>query len=312
MAAKNDSQTAGSGAELLKQYWHDAFINEVKANLVMKNLGLQGSVPKNMGLTVHWARMFRPSDATTAISEGFDPSATVLSTADITAALTQYGAYTPLTDVLKDTSLVQTMKNVMERLGFQAAKSIDTIIRDVIFGGSVVQYGGSAVARNSIPADSTFYLDVDELREARNTLERADVPRYKDDYYRAIVHPDSIYDLQGDTKWTDLVKYTSPGVQGKGETGETGAIYGYKVLSTSQAPILTNSGSASTEIYQTLCLGPEYFGVSDLYDVQTIVKDPSPVSVLDLYSTAGWKAMFAVKRLDSTRAVRIEHSTFKG
>jgi N4-gp56 family major capsid protein len=306
MAAGTETITSGGGPELLKEYWNEKLLNNCRANLVLKDLGMRGNVPYKQGKIVHWMTMFDPSDATTEISEGFDPTAVAISTANQTAALTQYGNTVKVSDKWVDTSIKSSVSNIVERLGENAAKTIDTLIKTTIVSGSTVQYAGTAVARNSIPQDTAFYLDLDELREARRTLENANAPRYSDGFYKCVTHPYAIYDIQGTTAWTEAARYTDPAAKSF-EKGVVGDVLGFKVLVTTQMSFLGNSGSASSEVFLTQCLAPEFFGVSDLYDTKTVIKDPAPASALDVYGYYGWKTMFAQKRLDENRGVRIEH-----
>ena len=91
-----------------------------------------------------------------------------------------------------------------------------------------------------------------------------------------------------------------------GAGGVVGSMFGVKFILSQQALAMDASGSASTDVYQSYIFGPEHFGVSELYDVKVIVKNPSPVSTLDLYGTVGWKAAFACKQLSSSRMTRLE------
>jgi hypothetical protein len=89
-------------------------------------------------------------------------------------------------------------------------------------------------------------------------------------------------------------------------------MFGVKFLMSQQALKLDASGSASTDIYQSYIFGPEHYGVSQLQDVQTIVKNPHPASDLNLYGSVGWKCAFAAKELDAKRMVRLESGAALG
>lgn len=218
-----------------------------------------------------------------------------------------------MSDLVKDTWIKGAMTNVIERISRNAAKTIDSTIRNaVLSAGGLVQYAGTAVARNSIPYDSTYFMDVPEVREAVNTLERVNAPRFADGYYAGIIHPDVKYDLQGDTTyWLAAHQYTDKGLQSvyKGEAGE---MYGVKFIVSTQALQMVNSGSANADVYQSYILSDGYLGVSELRGLEIIVKDPLPSSTLNLTSSVGWKATFATKQLQASGAIRIESGATYG
>jgi len=111
--------------------------------------------------------------------------------------------------------------------------------------------------------------------------------------------------LEGDTNWVNAHTYTEKGVDNV-YNGEAGELYGVRFMMTQSAPILTNSGSAAAEVYQTHIMGKDFFGVSKLQNLVTYVDSPSPRSALRLYSDIGWKAGFAVKVLNDSFAQRLE------
>lgn len=303
------ASTTSTEGELLKEYWNEVFLTELRSNLVLKELALMGQHPKGEGSMVHWLSL-GDMTAAAALTEATDPTEYTLSAGDLTATLKQYGASVLLSDLLQDTWIGGSMEKVMERLGRNAALTMDTVIRNACFtAGGLVQYCGTAVARNSIATDGSFDLDVAEIREAKASLERANVqPHPMTGTFVAVTHSDCVYDLQGDSNWTDVAKYAEMGKDGSNRlvTGEAGTLYGVKFMQSNQALKMDASGSASTDVYQTYLVGNEHFGISSLYDVQTIVKNPHPASDLDLYGSVGWKASFVAKELQNSAMIRIE------
>lgn len=190
--------TTATEGELMKEYWNDVFRTELRDNLVYKELGLMSSVPRGEGTLVHWLSL-GDMTASGALTEATDPTEYTLSAGDLTATLLQYGASILISDLLQDTMINGSMEQIMERLGRNAALTIDTTVRNACFtAGGTVQYAGTAVARNSIATDGSFDLDVAEVREAKATLDGANVkPLAGTGTFVAITHPDCIYDLQG-------------------------------------------------------------------------------------------------------------------
>lgn len=307
--------TTGTEAELIAEYWNNVFLNELRENLVLEKFGMRSSNPGGAGTTVHWLSL-ADLTASGALSEATDPTEHTLSAGDQTAAIKQYGGSVLVSDLLQDTWVPGSMENLMERLARNAAFTIDTVVRDTNFtAGGAVQYGGTAVARNSIATDGSFDADIAEVREAVNTLESNAVPTFQDGFYVGVISPDVKYDLQGDTaNWQEILKHNESTIgtvlggvgMAPGRGGFVGTMFGVKFLLSQQALTMDASGSASTDVYQSYIFGPEHYGVSELQNVQTIVKNPHPASDLDLYGSVGWKTAFATKELDASRMVRLE------
>lgn len=315
--------TTATEPELIAEYWNNVFINELRANLVFAPWGLKGTHPKGSGTMVHWLALADLSARAAALSEGTDPTEYTLSAGDQTATVVQYGDSVLVSDILQDTWQPGSMGQLMERLARKAALEIDTIIRNSVFtAGGSAQYAGTAVARNSI-ATSGFDISIPEIREALNSLESNYAQPFRDGYYRAIIHQDIKYDLQGNTaNWQEILKNTESGMEdirrfgnatspGNGN-GVVGRLFGVEFIMSQLALMMDASGSGTTDIYQSYIFGPEHFGISQLNDVTTVIKNPHPASDLDLYGTFGYKMAFVAKELEAKRMVRLESGASLG
>jgi N4-gp56 family major capsid protein len=240
-----------------------------------------------------------------ALTEGTDPTARGISAVTVSAVLAQYGDLTQVTDVLSLTAFDNVISSAVELLGYQAGLTVDTIVRDKVAATTNILYASGVANRTSISA--TDVLTIADIRKAVRTLRGANAATHSkaNGKFVAVVHPNVEYDLQGDDAWINAAQYTEKGV-GRIFMGETGEMYGVKFLRSSNAPILTASGSASTDVYQTLIFGEEAFGVSDLQNIRTIVQNPSKNSALELYADVGWKTSFAVEILNNDYMVSIE------
>lgn len=303
--------TATLALALKAGYWNSKFLKELREELFFYDLGMKSPYPMNEGKVVHWIAL-ADLTAATSLSESFDPTAFSLSAGDVSATLTQYGGYVSMSDFLMDTEINTTMENIMERLGRHAAKTLDIVIRDSVFSAATcVKYGGTAVARNSIATDGSFDATVATVRKAVNFFQNANAMPVKGNDYAGIVHPDVVYDLQGDSNWVNAHLYTEKGVPNL-YSGEVGSLYGVRFMRNTNALKMVASGSASTDVYQSYYVADQGFGVSELYNPQTIVKNPLPSSPLNLTSTAGWKTAFATKQLKTSALLRYETGASQG
>lgn len=298
--------TTATEAEMLKEHWNETFLEELREGMVFYDLGLKSQAAKQEGTTVHWLALADMS-AAAALTEATDPTEYTLSAGDMTAALKQYGASVLVSDLLQDTIIGTGMNNIMERIGRNAAKTLDIVVRNAVLSGCTnVRYGGTAVARNSIATASHFDFSVTTIRKARNFFNNANAQPLDGKNYVAVAAPNVIYDLQGDSNWTNAHIYAGENTVEGVYKGESGKLYGVRFIENTNALELVASGSASTDVFQTYFVGKEGFGVSELYDPQIIAKNPHPASDLDLYASYGWKGTFATRELQASALLRYE------
>jgi N4-gp56 family major capsid protein len=296
-------------SSVVKAYYDKRFLMRAEANFVFKQLGRQGVVPKGEGKTVVWNRYTNPT-AKSALTEGTDPTPSGLSATLVSATISQYGNFEQITDLLSLTSIDNSIASAVDLLAYEAALSIDSVIRDVVDGGTSVLYASGVANRTSLIA--TDVMQVADVRKVVRELKGANAkPQMKSGSFMAVIHPDVEYDLQGDSNWTDAHQYTDSALGGI-YNGEVGKLYGVRFLNSTQAPILLNSGSASAEVYQSLFFGEEAFGVSELQNLTTYVDSPSPRSALRLYSDVGWKAGFTASILNDNFMYRVESGATAG
>lgn len=289
-------------SEPVAAYYEKRFLMRAEENFIYEQLGTAGRVPKNEGKTVVWNRMTNPSSKS-ALTEGADPTPSGLSATLVSATVAQYGNYEQVSDILELTAVDTLVKEVIDVLAYEAAISIDDAIIAEVSAGGTALYASGVAARNSLVATDT--VTVKDIRKAKRELHSLAARPHSKGKFVATAHPDVIYDLEGDSNWVNAHIYTEKGIDAI-YNGEAGEIYGTRFMMTQQAPVLTNSGSANAEVYQTHIMGKDFFGVSKLQDLDTYVDSPSPRSALRLYSDIGWKASFAVKVLNDSFAQRLE------
>ena len=196
------------------------------------------------------------------------------------------------------------------------ADKTGTITREVLNGGTNVQYAeGQVDSRAELSytdAENNMNLTVDAVRKAVRFLKVMNAPRING-YYAGIIHPDCSYDLMSDPKWVNVKTYSDP--EGIYE-GEIGRIEGVRFVETSEAKVFTGEGAAGRDVYSTLILGADAYGVTEITGggLQHIVKQLGSAGTADPLNqraTAGWKATKVAERLVEAYMVRIETtSTF--
>lgn len=306
----NVTTDVGLSAEM-KTYYSDYLIDLAEPKLVHAQFGQKAPIPKNGGKRIEF-RKFNPLEKQlTALTEGVTPDGQKMSVSTIEAAVNQYGGFVELSDILMLTAIDNNLVQATKALASQAGRTLDTLTREVLVGGTNVQYAeGQVTSRAALVGGKetgNHYLTVDAVRQAVRTLKRMDAPTI-DGSYIGIIHPDVSYDLMSDPKWVNVKSYSDPtGIY----EGEIGKIENVRFVETSEAKIFEGAGASGRDVYATLILGDDAYGVSEITGggLKHIVKQlgsAGSADPLDQRATAGWKATHAAVRLVEAYMVRVE------
>ena len=313
----NVTTQTGSGQDLapeMKTYYSDYLIDMAEPELVHQQFGQKHPIPKNGGKTIEFRKYSPLPKALTPLTEGVTPDGQKLNVSTITATISQYGGYVELSDVLLLTAIDNNLVQATELLGSQAGRTLDTVVRDIITAGTNVQYAegqvDSRAALKGGAADGNHYLTVDAVRRGVRYLKKMNAPKING-YFVGIVHPDVSYDLMSDPKWVNVKSYSDPdGIY----EGEIGKIEGVRFVETSEAKIFEGAGASGRDVYATMILGANAYGVTEVSGggLEMIVKQlGAGQDPLNQRATAGWKATMTAERLVEEYMVRIETaSTF--
>lgn len=318
-SAKTISSLAVVSTAIKNRYYDELFLRVAESKLVHKQLGqLDRQIPEGQGGfgtgVVYWTRFTNLPLVTAGQGEGVPTTAVSMTATNITGSVSQFDAAVSISDLVQYTGLGDMMKNAMERLAYNAGLSIDTVIRNIIMTAGTLQNatGVASAAWTTIPVTGT--LSITELRKAKRTLERNDAMQLPDGSWVAVVHPDALYDLEGDTTtggWIDANKYSQALAENALLKGEVGKLMGVRFLETSNAPTRGAGIVASGTIYLTSVFGTDAFGVTNLQNLKTYIKDFQSGGTGDpteKVATLGWKAAFGAAPLNSAFFININHS----
>ena len=315
--AGNTNVTTDTGlSKEMKTFYSDYLIDMAEPNLVHDPFGQKHPIPKNGGKIIEFRKYDSLPKALTPLTEGVTPNGQKLSMSVITSNVQQYGGYIELSDILLLTAIDNNLVQATKLLGSQPGRTLDTITREVLNGGTNVQYAeGQVTARNALvggPASGNHYLTVDAVRRAVRFLKVMNAPKINGSYV-GIIHPDVSYDLMSDPKWVNVKTYSDPdGIY----EGEIGKIEGVRFVETSEAKVFEGAGASGVDVYSTLILGADAYGVTEITGggLEHIVKQLGSAGTADPLNqraTAGWKATKTAERLVEQYMVRIETaSTF--
>ena len=221
--AGNTNVTTDSDlSDEMKTFYSDYLIDLAEPYLVHDQFGQKHPIPKNGGKTIEFRKYSPLAKALTPLTEGVTPDGQKLAMSVITATVDQYGGYVELSDVLLLTAIDNNLVQATKLLAAQAGRTLDTITREVLQGGTNVMYaqGGSSRATLAYTsADSNNCVTFDDIRKAVRVLKVQNTPKIKGDYV-AIVHPDVAYDIMSDPKWINVKTYSDPDGMYEGEIGK--------------------------------------------------------------------------------------------
>jgi N4-gp56 family major capsid protein len=306
----NTTGDAGLSTEM-KTFYSDYLIEMAEAKLVHQQFGQKKPIPKNGGKQVEFRKYDPLPKITTELEEGVTPAGQKLTVVPISVTVKQYGGYVALTDILLLTAIDNNLAQATKLLGSQAGRTLDTLTREVLNGGTNVQYANGAVtSRAALTKDHK--LSVDCIRRAVRNLKVMNAEPI-DDSFVAIIHPDCAYDLMSDPEWKYPHQYKDTENLYNGEIGK---IAGVRFVETTEAKVFAKTGASGIDVYSTLVIGDNAYGVVDVEGggLEHIVKQLGSAGTADPLNqraTAGWKATHATIRLVEAYMIRIETaSTF--
>ena len=303
-------ESGGLSAEM-KTYYSDYLIDMAEPKLVHDQFGQKMPIPKNKGKTIEFRKYDPLPVLTTPLTEGVTPNGQKLDVKNVTAEVKQYGGFIELSDIVLLTAIDNNLVQATKLLGSQAGRTLDTITREVLNGGTNVQYAeGQVESRSALVGgqdDGNHYLTVNSVRMAVRTLKGQNAETINGSFV-GIIHPDVAYDLMNDPKWVNVKTYSDPeGIY----AGEIGKIENVRFVESTEAKIFKSAGSGSRDVYSTLIIGENAYGTTEISGggLEHIVKQLGSAGAADPLNqrgSAGWKATKAAVRLVEPYMVRIE------
>lgn len=206
----------------MKVYYSDYLIDMAEPKLCHDQFAQKHPIPDGKGKVIEFRKYDPLPKMMTPLTEGVTPDGQKLSMGVITAEVKQYGGYIELSDILMLTAIDNNLVQATKLLGSQAGRTLDTITREELSGGTNVQFGEDAVAGRHLLSgggESNHYLTVDAIRRAVRKLKVMNAETI-DGTYCAIIHPDCSYDLMSDPKWINVKTYSDPDGMYNGEIGK--------------------------------------------------------------------------------------------
>ena len=294
----------------LKTFYDTELLENARVEMFYAQFGRKQRLPKNGGKTVEW-RKFNTFAKATELKEGVIPTGQQFGASAITAAITQYGTYTALTDQLEMRAYDDVVLAATEEMGASASETSETLIRNALLVGTNVLYcdnigsDGAVLTTPTTPAtmgasdtDGWSTLTPTMVNKAVTKMKKDRVPKINGKYY-AVIHPSVAYDLRQCKEWIEVHKYAATSEIFNGEIGE---LHGCRFIEDTFAPVLGASykfnatvsyqNKAGGVTYATYFFGKDAFGIIDPEGggLEMIIHDKGEIGgPLDQFSTIGYK-----------------------
>lgn len=229
-----------------KTFYDRALLETAKTRLVHANYGQKRSIPRNSGKRVEFRRyeLFTPDANALVLEEGVTPAGQSLAQSKLEAEVKQYGAYVEVSDLLDLTSYDPVLTESAELLGEQLGTVVEWVTRDAMCGGTNAQYASGKTNRLALGASDK--LTVTEIRKAVRSLKKAKARTFngavdgksRKPHFVCICSPDATFDLQNDSLWQDVSKYSD--VE-QIYSGEIGRLFGVVFVESTEAKVFWQS-----------------------------------------------------------------------
>jgi N4-gp56 family major capsid protein len=287
----------------MSTYYEKVFLARAEYEFVHKEGGQMRSQPKNEGKVVNFTRHTPLATATTALTEGTNPSEVALTATTVAATLAEYGTTVKISRFLSLTSIDANNKEKIEVVGQNMGETIDELTRNELYTGATVQLAGSKAALTDVAASNT--LSASELRKAVRTLKANKARKFQGrGSWVGKVGPYTEYDLMGDSTWVNAHTYKDGAELYKGEIG---MLYGIRFLSSPNQ----KTESSTVTVYSNFIHGSDAFGCIDLEGdkPQLFIIPHTNIdsgNTAGRFSTVAWAASYVTKTLNASWLINIK------
>lgn len=316
MPTSVQSYNAGTSANQLTAenatYYNTVMLDRLLGEFVYMKYGEKKNIPKRVGATAQWRRLNSLAVSTTAVTEGVTPDGVNLDITTVSATVQTYGNWTKTSEFMDLVGLDPLLTEISELMGENAGESEDTIIRDIIYAGTNVQYANGKATR--LLTAATDKITALEVLKARRTLKRNKVKQVsipgRGKGWLAFIHTDVATDLMQTTEWVKA--NIDAGGSKNFEDGIIGKMYGIYFIEVDNGMKYTGLGASGADIFATLFVGKGAYGIPDVEGSskpEIIVHGAGSAGTADpmnQFNTVAWKCVFAAMRINELCLVRLE------
>jgi len=175
------------------------------------------------------------------LTEGRRMETQAMSLSQTSVSVNEWGNAVGFSERLLQTSFFDQLAAASLLLGRDLAIVLDLAIRDVAVGATNIVYGKGKTARTSLVAGDVF--DTQAIKDAVETLETNNAPKWMGDHYICFIHPHQARGLKDDNDWIHAALYAGATAI---YTGEIGRYEDVRFISTTVMPNGANNAQDST------------------------------------------------------------------
>ena len=283
----------------LHTFYSKVFLETAEKNLVVWQCGDARVHPQGTGKVSKYLRYGNVNPTLTPLSEGVTPAENSLATNQYQIEIKQYGDFIIVTDFLQMTSISPEIKKHSERLGYAAAKSMDSQIiahLEATATNSLYYTNNANTIDDDVQATETF--SARSVLAGVGCLRGQDAKPFADGMFKWVVHPHAAIDIMSDTAaggFIDLNKYTSDNTS-KILKGEVGKVYGARLIESSN---MTAPTAALTDVYRSFLMAEDAFVMTKFNkDAMSLIIKPNgsagSADPLDQRASVAYKLQFGV------------------
>lgn len=253
------------------------------------------------------------------LTEGVKMETQAMSLSSQSITVDEYGNAIGFSEHLLQVSFYDQLSAASLLLGRDMAVVLDIVLRDAIMGATNVVYAGGKTARNQLVATDVF--STKEVKDAVETLETNNSPKWGGDHYVAFLHPHQARGLRDDNDWINASLYSGAT---QIYTGEIGRYEDVRFVSTTVMPngknaavdpttgdfvdigykaALDGAGSAGTDVFQAIVFGEYSLGHATALPVE--LRD-NGVEDFGREHGLAWYSIFGQSVLENANIVVIE------
>ncbi len=290
-------------------HYEEEFLDAAQYEYIYRQGGQTRTLPANSGRSVQYTRHTPLALATTALTEGVNPSEVSITAANVTATLAEYGTTVKISRFHSLTSIDAGNEEKIRLIGQNMGETLDRIARTELITGATTQFANDRASLVTVAV--TDVMNVSELRKAVRTLKKNKARKYQDRVapYLGKLGPDTSYDLTADSTFLNADIYDNSAT--KLYNGELGRILGVRLIESVDAYEEVDAGAASADVFSNFIHGADAFGCIDLMGDKpqlhiiphTKIDSGNPAG---RFSLASWAAVDSVKVLNSAWIINVK------
>lgn len=301
---------------------------------ILDRFGATKPVPKNKALAIKFRRAESFAVSTTPLSEGVTPvTGQQITYTDVPCTLKQYGAFSVITDVIRDVAEDPVLKDAAELSGEQAADTVEKVLYAMLCAGTAGVFSGgtdraSVAGAISLNLFRTVERSFRRAKGEKITKMVKSTPCYDtaniDEAYIAFCHTDCVPDIRAITEFIPVEKYANADRL----PNEVGRVESFRIIASSNFSPFPTAGASGTaylsggekvtvaakcDVYPIICIARDAYGVTPLAGANAVqINKRNPGEVLTEQDPLGqrgfvsWKTWHGSCILNDAWIYRIE------